>query len=228
VTSGKAGKLIAAGIVSAAVSLFLFREHALRRPVVAACTVPGDPAEAGMDAAALVRRRTGFSAGTGGPRLETNPAAADYDPARLGKAVGVDTLFKAEPRSEAWAARVERELGPVLESSLKSAIPELISFQFECRTTVCALRWALAPGSGGDVNLKTREAVRQLFPGLGKVIGGQTRYAVWQGKGVADVRDASVFLPAARDRIESMGRFLRSSTGQRFLTQVLPPKPEAL
>jgi hypothetical protein len=54
--------------------------------------------------------------------------------------------FAVEPRDEAWAAPIEKELGPLVEKDLRAVEPKLAGTNLECRSTICRLSWK--PGKG--------------------------------------------------------------------------------
>ena len=162
--------------------------------------------------------------------VQTDPAAPDYDPRKIVRLVGVDVLFRAEPRNDAWASAVERGVAPRLESAVKAIIPEVASVTLECRTTTCAVAWALPPDRPPEVEDRLREVVRQLFPGSGQVTGAQ-RFVVWENRRwEGDLRQAGEFVRAALEHIEEIEGFLSSPAGEAYLAQAAasqpPPPPE--
>jgi protein-disulfide isomerase len=85
---------------------------------------------------------------TGGMACETNPRAAGYDPSRLlmTGAVSPRQLFGYEPREEAWAGPIEKDLGAMIDKDLRAMEPKMAGSSLDCRTSLCRLRWK--PGKG--------------------------------------------------------------------------------
>jgi hypothetical protein len=156
--------------------------------------------------------------------VELDPAAPGYDPQRLLAIVDPDELFRAEPRSAAWADQVESVLGPVLLRELKTLVPQVVSVDLGCKTTMCVLRWEV--DSDDRIVLdNTRELARQIFPGTGQLVRhGRNfeRFTLFEAdhfKG--DRRDAESFIAAASDHASQIARFFASPKGQKALAMLV-------
>jgi hypothetical protein len=70
----------------------------------------------------------------------TDPSKLQYDQVRLmDEGVKASDIFAAEPRNEAWAAPLEKEMGGWLKGMLQDRFPNLKDFSFECRSRSCRL-----------------------------------------------------------------------------------------
>jgi hypothetical protein len=91
------------------------------------------------------------------PSIQTNPAAADYDPVKL-LMVGVSgqALFEGETRNPTWAPAMEKAVGAPLLRDLQTMIPELQKGRLQCRSRTCELSWtSLGPERDRAVYLAT-------------------------------------------------------------------------
>jgi hypothetical protein len=68
--------------------------------------------------------------------------------------------FHQEARDEAWAAAVEKQLGPLVAADLRALDPEVAAIKLECRTRQCRLRWRPATNAGGTI---TSAFVRRVY-----------------------------------------------------------------
>jgi hypothetical protein len=222
-TSSRAGMLVALGVAAASTFCFVFYVRSAARPRPAACEPTDQERERPAGAAAPVRLAAQTSAT--GERLETDPRSPAYQPARLARVVGFQAVFDSEPRDPAWAGPVEAELSPLLATSLKQIVPDVTSAALDCRTTLCRISWTLAGQPTKQSERRLAEAIRQIFPGSGRVVGSNSRIVLWQNREVPDIRDLAVFLPAARKRIQTMTDFLRSADGDSFLAKFGSSRP---
>jgi hypothetical protein len=140
-------------------------------------------------------------------------------PGKLGLVVGLEKVFKAEPRDPVWAERVEGELGPRLETALKSITPEVLSLKMECRTMVCHLTLQLTPDASPVTRNRLPQMLKQLYPGPCRPVNQHTYYVLWRHDSASNIRDLPTFLPAATKQIETMARFLRSPEGESYLAR---------
>jgi RNA polymerase sigma factor (sigma-70 family) len=64
-------------------------------------------------------------------------------------------LFAVEPRDDAFAGALEKQLGPLIEKDLRAVEPKLVASKLDCRTTMCRLSWQAGKGDpkvlGGTV-----------------------------------------------------------------------------
>src|SRR4051812_42006821 len=144
------------------------------------CATPdtGEATLSGAKARAFITSRLLASTPGAATPVETDPRAPAYDPNRLARVANIDTIFRAEPRNDTWAAAVERALTTPLEAAVRSLVPEVQSVTLECRTTACAVGWKLPQAATPATVARLREVVRQVFPGSGRVVGSQ-RFAIW-------------------------------------------------
>jgi hypothetical protein len=69
------------------------------------------------------------------------PAPPDRDGMRgVAELTGPQSFF-VEPRDDAWATAVEKQLGPVLASDVRTLDPKASAFRFDCKSVYCRLRW---------------------------------------------------------------------------------------
>jgi hypothetical protein len=84
-----------------------------------------------------------------------------YDPATLQELeVPIEEIFAAEPRTETWAATVERKIGRRVVDDTSRVLPTVSKLTFDCKSTLCRL----------DFDFTTKEdlkAVGQLIHLLG-------------------------------------------------------------
>jgi hypothetical protein len=153
--------------------------------------------------------------------VPTDPNAPGYDPEKLVRVAGLDLIFEAEPRRESWAHAVERALTPALDAHSRALVPELGGVTLQCRSTMCAVRWTFARPPSAETEARWREIVRQLFPGSGRFVDN-ARLVHWSApEWKGDIREADIFVTAARAHLESAAEFLKSSDGERELAKVL-------
>ena len=220
-TQSRGGVILAALIASASTFGFVYYVRSGSRPPRANCESDYQVAEARLAADGVVRRPPAFVADDNVKKLklEANPTSPDYDPGKLGLVVGLEKVFKAEPRDAAWAEKVEGGLGPRLETALKSLTPEVLSLQMECRTMVCHLRLQLTPDASPVTRKRLPQMLKQLYPGPSRPVNEHTYYVLWRHDSASNVRDLPTFLPAAKKQIETMTRFLRSPEGGSYLAR---------
>jgi hypothetical protein len=97
----------------------------------------------------------------GGRRVPTLASPAP-DPARLRQygATGAQ-MFLLEPRDDAWAARNEQQIGPMIERDLRALDPLIGGVRFECKAQQCRARWQ--PGGIGTGVI--RAFLRRMYLG---------------------------------------------------------------
>jgi RNA polymerase sigma factor (sigma-70 family) len=87
--------------------------------------------------------------------------------------------FAVEPRDEAWAAPIEKQLGPLITKDLRAVEPKLVDSKLECRSTLCRLTWQIGKGDPKVV----AGAVNFIYaPGDGRPDGAE-RYLVLRAGG---------------------------------------------
>ncbi|HEY0708926.1 MAG TPA: DsbA family protein, partial [Polyangia bacterium] len=88
-----------------------------------------------------------------------------YDPQRLLAHLSWRQIFFVEPRDDAWATGVEKELGPQMERDLRAIEPKLGRVRLECRSAVCRLRIEPAKTSAASDAAAIMNAARYLYGG---------------------------------------------------------------
>jgi hypothetical protein len=87
--------------------------------------------------------------------------APDYDPIKLGLALGPRVVLSQEPRDAAWAPAMERLMAPLVTKDL-GAIPGIGNVSVECRTTGC---WVTYTASDERQNFSAAVVLIDLWGG---------------------------------------------------------------
>jgi RNA polymerase sigma factor (sigma-70 family) len=87
--------------------------------------------------------------------------------------------FAIEPRDEAWAAPIEKALGPIIEKDLRTVEPKVAGSALECRSTLCRLTWR--PGKGDPKLLAGAVSFMYMVPGGSRPGGPNEQYLVLRG-----------------------------------------------
>jgi RNA polymerase sigma factor (sigma-70 family) len=97
--------------------------------------------------------------------IEANPRAPGYQPQLLMMYMSAKQLYANEPRDDAWAGAVEKEMSPLVSRDLRGIDPKLAGAELQCRTTMCRLSWRASRGNEAAV----AAAARYLYAGAGAI-----------------------------------------------------------
>jgi protein-disulfide isomerase len=152
-----------------------------------------------------------------GPAPETNPRQPGYDPQRLLMHLSARQLFAGEPRDDAWAAAVEKELAPLVDRDLRAVEPKLASTAVDCRSTLCRIGWR----AGRADEKAVAAAADYLFGGNGAQRPGEL-YLVLRTDVSKSAADSLVRLRSRRATLIYNQRTGRLTSKPRFPVERLP------
>ena len=190
----------------------LFRQAGLReRPLF---VVNGRRAEGRVALVQLVDgalKKAGVKPPPLGPANPGRIVGRDGRPQNMMMGLTMPQRFHLEPRDEAWAAAVEKEVAAVAERDLR-ALDQRMSVRVECRTSICRLRLRSARAAGAGAAF------------LKQVYGAQLLSTVTapEAHGYLRMQDGPNPVPAA----EAIARLRSRRAGFLFSLRTGRTKPE--
>jgi hypothetical protein len=158
-----------------------------------------------------------------GTTVVTDPADPSYDPIRIMDELKqrLQTVYKVEPRDEAWATAMETGMRPGLTRDLDGTVPGTTDLIIDCRTTTCRFNWHAPDGQ----DRRVRHIIRTLYGGAAMGIGRENEvYVAYSGgRFFTDTKGHSATMLArlAADRSRRLP-YLRDGKGNEHDYSAIP------
>jgi hypothetical protein len=98
--------------------------------------------------------------------MNLTPSTEAYQPYRLNRYLSWPEIFAIEPRDAQWASSMEKGIGAVVLADIKRTAPDVAGLSFECRSTMCLLRWT----ARRDVDERIGPLGRSLHRQIGALV----------------------------------------------------------
>jgi RNA polymerase sigma factor (sigma-70 family) len=94
--------------------------------------------------------------------VNLTPATEGYQPYRLNRYLSWPQIFALEPRDPAWASSMENAIGQIVLADIRRVAPVVTGLSFECRSTLCRLRWTASREVDDRIGSLGRSMHRQV------------------------------------------------------------------